>query len=126
MPGMRRSSNEALTLTLERCGRRWTADLAQPYDLSIPLEFGGAQPTFFTASPATATPLRSGSFVGHVLQGGSVNCAAYSLIPHCNGTHTECVGHVTAQPVSVRDTAVNHLAIAHMISVEPQAANETA
>jgi hypothetical protein len=76
-------------------GRRWRADLAAPADLAIPLQFDGAQPSFFATEPARAAPLRAGSFTGDVRQGASCNCGVYTLAPHCHGTHTECAAHVT-------------------------------
>ena len=57
--------------------------------------FNEAQPTFFGAPPPAAAVDAAGSFVGDVRHGGSCNCSIHTLAPHCNGTHTECVGHVT-------------------------------
>jgi kynurenine formamidase len=102
----------------------WTADLSSPHDLAIPLAFDGAQPNLFDAAVASATPLRSGSFVGDVKQGGSCNCSEYRLTPHCNGTHTECVGHITRQRVSVRDIYTGGLEPALLLSVAPVAAQQ--
>jgi kynurenine formamidase len=76
-------------------GRRWRADLSAPVDLAIPLQFAGAQPSFFAAEPARAAPLRAGGFTGDVRLGASCNCGVYTLAPHCHGTHTECAAHVT-------------------------------
>lgn len=100
-------------------GRRWSADLARPLDLAIPLQFDGSQPSFYDAPPATASALRSGAFVGDVLQGGSCRCSTYTLTPHCNGTHTECIGHVVREPVSLHATARDALLLARVVSVTP-------
>src|SRR5262245_39763215 len=93
------------------------ADLSRPFDLSIPLNFGGAQPSAFGAPLASASAYRSGGFVGDVALGGSCNCKAYQLIPHCNGTHTECVGHITRQAVNVNAIARGGLEPALLLSV---------
>jgi len=90
-------------LTLETPEGVWHANADRVHDLSIPLRFDSEQPNHFGAPPASATSLRGGDFVGDVAAGGSCNCARYHLTPHCNGTHTECVGHVTRQRVSIRD-----------------------
>jgi arylformamidase len=103
----------------------WSADLSSPRDLAIPLVFDGAQPNLFEAAAATATPLRSGSFIGDVSRGGSCNCSEYRLTPHCNGTHTECVGHITRQHLSVRDIYKGGLEPALLLSVAPVAAQES-
>ncbi len=100
-------------------GRRWRADLSRSLDLAIPLEFDGRQPSFYDAPPATATALRSGIFVGDVLQGGSCRCSTYTFTPHCNGTHTECIGHVVREPVSLHATARDALMLARVVSVTP-------
>lgn len=103
----------------------WLVETEPAHDLSIPLEFDGAQPTFFGAPAATATPLAAGSFIGDVRQGGSCNCASYSLTPHCRGTHTECVGHITLERMSVRDAARAPLYPAVLLSVSAIDASST-
>jgi hypothetical protein len=111
-------------LLLESGGRRFRADLGRAIDISIPLDFNGSQPSHFGAPAATAAALRSGGFVGDVRAGGSCNCEEYRLTPHCNGTHTECVGHVTQERVSVQKL-VKGPEIALLLSVEPVSASQT-
>ena len=105
-------------------GRRWRA-AARAHDLSIPLAFNEVQPSFFGADRAAGKPLAAGGFVGDVRRGGSCNCFTYSLTPHCNGTHTECIGHVVEERVSVRDVATDHLTPALLASTAPLAASAT-
>jgi kynurenine formamidase len=102
--------------TVEIAGRRWRVG-ADGHDISIPLTFNAAQPTFFGAPPAAADAVVAGSFVGDVRRGGSCNCSSHTLTPHCNGTHTECIGHVTAERLSVRDHSADHFSPALLISV---------
>ncbi|MGH8495144.1 MAG: cyclase family protein [Gammaproteobacteria bacterium] len=99
-------------------GFGYRADISQPIDISIPLAFGGPQPNHFGAPPATAEPLEGGGFIGDTRRGGSCNAEAYRLVPHCNGTHTECVGHVTDDRISIRDTANSAFVAARLISVK--------
>lgn len=119
-----RSSQAALVV--ETAGRRWLADATHAVDLSIPLRFDGAQPNAFGAAAARGQALEAGAFVGDVRHGGSCNCSSYSLTPHCNGTHTECVGHITRERISVRDIAVDHFVPALLLSVTPEACEATA
>ena len=114
----------AAALSLEIADRTWRV-LLPGHDLSIPLRFDAAQPNFFGVPPATADVVRAGSFVGDVRQGGSCNCATYTVTPHCNGTHTECVGHVTAEPDSVRDRITAALMPALLVTVVPTLASTT-
>jgi kynurenine formamidase len=104
--------------TVEIAGRRWQVG-SEGHDLSIPLAFDAPQPTFFGAPPAGATPVVAGSFVGDVQRGGSCNCSSHTLTPHCNGTHTECVGHVTNERLSVRDYSDAHFTAALLVSIGP-------
>jgi kynurenine formamidase len=101
-------------------GRRWRADVTAPADLAIVLEFNGAQPSFFVATPASSEPLRIGGFTGSVANGASCNCAVHSLAPHCHGTHTECVGHVTRSPVTVASLTPVPPCVALVVSVRPE------
>ncbi len=105
-------------LTVEIAGRRWRVG-GSGRDLSIPLAFDAPQPTFFGAPAATGAVVAAGSFVGDVRRGGSCNCSSYTVTPHCNGTHTECVGHVTAERLSVRDLSGEHFSAALLVSVGP-------
>ena len=120
---MRDSSPAASALTVEIAGRRWHV-APDGHDISIPLRFNEAQPTFFGAAAASAQPITAGSFVGDVRHGGSCNCCVHTLTPHCNGTHTECVGHITEERLSVRDLAIRHLSAALLLSVTPEASAE--
>ncbi len=107
-------------------GRRWRADVNAPADLAIVLEFDGAQPSFFVATPASSEPLRLGGFTGSVASGASCNCAVHSLAPHCHGTHTECVGHVTRRPVTIASLTPVAPAVALVVSVRPELLGERA
>lgn len=82
-------------------------------DLSIPLSFDGPQPNAFGVGTATARSL------GDTRLGSSVNFDQITLVPHCNGTHTECVGHITDQRISVRGCLTDVLMRAVLISVAP-------
>ncbi|MGH8265634.1 MAG: cyclase family protein [Steroidobacterales bacterium] len=113
----------AITLTLG--AEEFKADLARPADISVALEFGGAQPSYFDAPAARAAALHVEGFVGDTREGGSCNCSEYTLIAHCNGTHTECVGHVTDDRVSVRDALRPGLHLALLMSVKPESADVT-
>jgi kynurenine formamidase len=111
-------------LLVDVAGQRWRV-AAAGHDLSLPLTFDGAQPTFFGAAAASARPLVAGSFKGDVREGSSCNCASYSLTPHCNGTHTECIGHVTSERISVRDIAAHGPQPALLVTVHPVVADAT-
>jgi arylformamidase len=103
----------------EHRGRRLVADLADPLPIGIPLDFGGPQPGFHGAPAAASAALRTGHFVGDTREGGSCNCEQLVLVPHCNGTHTECVGHVTDERISITDVLRGGMHLALLLSVRP-------
>lgn len=118
-------SSFTVPITVEIDGRSWRT-LPIQYDLSIPLAFDSAQPVFFGVEAARETPVSVGSFTGDVREGGSCNCATYTITPHCNGTHTECVGHITRQRLSVRDALRSPIHVALLVTVDPTSARDTA
>lgn len=97
--------------------------LAFSIDISIPLRFNGPQPNAYGVEPATSKACESGDMVGDTRRGGSVNFEKYTLIPHCNGTHTECVGHITKERISVRDCLKDVVIPAVLVSVIPSPTN---
>lgn len=84
-------------------------------DLSIPLDFRGPQPNAFGVDAATASAL------GDTRHGASVNFEQYTFIPHCNGTHTECVGHITDERISLRSCLRDVITTALLATVKPTA-----
>ncbi len=117
-----------MNLSVQIDGRVFTIDASKALDISIPLHFNGAQPNAYGVRRASAKPCEAGSLVGDTRRGGSVNFEQYEFIAHCNGTHTECVGHITHERISVRDCLTDAFLLASLISVEPEKAarsNET-
>ncbi|MFM9905510.1 MAG: cyclase family protein [Pyrinomonadaceae bacterium] len=95
-------------------------ELSDPIDISIPLCFDGPQPNAYGVEEATSKACVAGDIVGDTRRGGSVNFERYIFIPHCNGTHTECVGHITDERISVSDCLRDVLVAAVLVSVEPE------
>lgn len=104
---------------IEHDGRRLVADLADPLPIAVPLDFDGPQPAFHDAAPATSKALRGTGFTGDTREGGSCNCEQVTLVPHCNGTHTECVGHLTDDRISISETLRGGMHLALLLSVQP-------
>ncbi len=99
-------------------GRCWRGEAAA-VDLAIPLDFRGVQPRFFAAEPATAQPLQAGDFSGEVRRGASCNCSVHTLAPHCHGTHTECVGHLTDDGHTLADHPAEPVRLALLLTLPP-------
>lgn len=89
-------------------------------DISIPLNFGGEQPNAYGVEPARSEPYQAGELIGDTRRGGSCNFEQYTFIPHCNGTHTECVGHITDERISVLDCLTDVFISAVLVSLTPE------
>ena len=90
-------------VTVQINGKNACVDLDNFIDISIPLQFNGPQPNAYGVDAASAEAWKAGDIVGDTRLGGSCNFEKYTLIPHCNGTHTECVGHITHERISVTE-----------------------
>jgi len=100
-------------------GRQVEVDLARPIEIARVLNFDASQPRHFGAPAATTEPFAVPGFSGSVATGASCNCNVITLIPHCNGTHTECVGHLTAERIDAHRVAPKGLVPAVLITVDP-------
>jgi len=86
-----------MKITVQHKKETYTSNLSKPLDISIPL--GHAR--CFYAPPVVTQPYKSGDFIGSVKKGAPVNFYNVELNPHGNGTHTECLGHITKKQESV-------------------------
>ena len=109
-----------MRINIEWRNKKYTADLDQPSDISIPLRSGDNNPNAYGIQQPLFEPFASGGFVGSVSQGGSVNCENLLLNAHGNGTHTECVGHISKERITINQSLKQFFSIAQLISVEPE------
>src|SRR6202048_906202 len=103
-------------------GRELSIDVSRPVMLAVALDFAGPQPRHFGAPRASSQPFEAAGFKGSVAQGASCNCELITLIPHCNGTHTECVGHLTRERLDAYRGAPAGLLPALLLSVSVERA----
>jgi arylformamidase len=97
-----------------------SADLNQPIDISIPLKEGMETVNCFWATYMDVAPVRMGSFVGSTQEGGNVNFKTVKFTPHGNGTHTECVGHISKEVYTINQSLKQFHFASQLISVYPQ------
>jgi arylformamidase len=102
--------------------RNFQADLSQPLDISLPIRQGHqVNPTCYWAEDVKFETIVSGTFVGSVKEGGSVNYQKLTITPHGNGTHTECYGHISADPSATINQSLKQFHfLAEVISISPQ------
>ena len=97
--------------------RNYLADLSQPLNLTLGFGPDFENPNAFHINYPTVEPIRVGSFVGSVKEGGSANCEIVTYCAHGNGTHTEGVGHIAEERISVHEVLTKHFFTAQMITV---------
>jgi len=122
-----RDGAEGLNARISVGNREVSIDLSNPVSLAIELRFSvqSGQPRHFGAPPASSRAFAVPGFSGSVEHGASCNCETLTLIPHCNGTHTECVGHLTREPADAYSIAPFGLLPTLLVSVEPSAAGDS-
>jgi kynurenine formamidase len=64
------------------------------HSISIKQAFDSNQPNIYNVPFASRVAYKDEDFIGDVLQGGVCNFDLLTLVPHCNGTHTESIGHI--------------------------------
>ncbi|MEM7102140.1 MAG: cyclase family protein [Bacteroidota bacterium] len=106
-----------IKLTLD--GNEYTCDLSNPLDISIPVRDGLQNVNCFYAPPVEFSPVLAGNFIGDTRQGGVVNFFNIKINPHGNGTHTECVGHITKERYYINECLDRYIFPATVISVWP-------
>ena len=95
-------------------------DFSKGMDISIPLLFNGDQPNTYNVDKAVSKAYEDGQFIGDTRKGGPCNFETYNFTPHCNGTHTECIGHITKERVSILDSLQEEMILSVLITVEPK------
>lgn len=104
--------------TIQIDKKNYSVDFSKPIDLSIPLRQGESVNAFHIPF-ARFEPIRVGGFVGSVQEGGSANCENLFLNAHGNGTHTECVGHISKDRITINQCLKQFVFVAKLVSIEP-------
>ncbi len=94
-------------------GQNYQCDLAKPLDISIPV----GQVKCFYSTDFKVSPYVAGDFIGSVKNGAPVNFFDVQMNPHGNGTHTECLGHITSKQEFINDQLKQFHFFAQVISV---------
>lgn len=105
--------------TISHKGETYKVDLSHPMSIAIPLQHQQGVRAWYVDFPKIE-PVITENWIGEVSRGGSVNFKNIFFNPHGNGTHTECVGHITPENISVFQTLKNYFFKAKLISVLPE------
>ena len=99
--------------------KKYKVDFSKGIGISIPLNFNGEQPNTYGVDWASSQPYQDGQFIGDTRKGGPCNFATYSFTPHCNGTHTECIGHITNERIDILSSLNEEMIPSTLISIAP-------
>ncbi len=95
-------------------------DLSKPLDISIAIGSPNQQVLAWYTKNPKIEPVKNNDWVGSVEQGACVNFNNIFFNPHAHGTHTECVGHITKQAVSINACLKQFFFITELITVAPE------
>ncbi|MGY5847880.1 cyclase family protein [Salegentibacter sp. HM20] len=100
--------------------KTYTIDLSKPLDISLGLRGDAKNPIAWYLGSPVIEPVKDGDFIGKVSEGSAVNFNNVQFNPHAHATHTECVGHITREFLSINQTLKNFFFTAKVISVTPE------
>lgn len=104
-------------------GKDYRIDLYKPIDISMPLSTDIHSASAWYVKPMLLEPVVMGDWIGDVVKGGSVNFRTVTFNPHGNGTHTECVGHISKEFVTINRCLKQFMFLAEVITVLPKQIN---
>jgi arylformamidase len=100
--------------------KEYQIDLSKPLDISIPLRAGNNNPTAWYVAPPSFEPVMENGFIGDVNKGGVVNFRNIFFNPHGNGTHTECVGHISKEAYTINQCLTEFFFLSNLVSITPE------
>jgi len=99
-------------------GKNYKCNLNEPLDISIPLHPEG--PRAWYVEKMKYEPIMNERFTGSVKLGGDVNFRNVFFNPHGHGTHTETVGHIDEEIVSINRTLKNFFFPCRLLTIDPK------
>ncbi len=108
-----------MQMTITTAHGAFEVDLGCPIDLSLPLLSGLETVNCFWAPEVEYSPVVAGNFIGDTRQGGAVNFFNVRFNPHGNGTHTECVGHISLERYVLHQSLRDAHFLARLVSIYP-------
>ncbi len=108
-----------MKITIEYNHNTYRVDTSKPIGISTTISSGGSSPNAYFLPAPDIKPFAGENFVLTVESGAPVNCETLLLAPHGNGTHAECVGHISKERVFIADVMKEFLFVAHVVTVTP-------
>lgn len=95
------------------------ADLSNPTDIGITPSLKN-NVNCFHAPELSVSPFTSEDFIGDTRFGSPVNFMNIQCNPHGNGTHTECVGHISEERIHLSDCMRDFHFVSFLTSLTPE------
>jgi len=92
-----------MRVELDISGQRLEFLRQEAIHIGVPISFEDERPAAFGVPISTRKKISNDSFVGDTAKGGSCNVEQIYIIPHCHGTHTESIGHVVNDQITIDD-----------------------
>ena len=108
-----------MTTEIQYKEKTYRVDLSKPIDISIPLRADKINVTAWYVDVPKFEPVMANGFVGDVNLGGAVNFRNIFFNPHGNGTHTECVGHISKEKHTINKCLKEFFFLARVVSIKP-------
>jgi kynurenine formamidase len=106
--------------TIHHHHKLFRIDFSKPKDISICIKDGEENPNAFHAPNVKISPVIVDDFIGDIDQGGVVNFKNIKINPHGNGTHTECVGHISKETYTINQCLKEYMFVAKLITITPE------
>jgi len=100
--------------------KNYIINLNAGVDISLSIQQAKDAASAWYCSPPDISPVMTEHFVGSVQKGGAVNFNNIAFNPHGNGTHTECVGHISKEFYSINQLLKRSFFLAQLITIEPK------
>lgn len=113
-------------MTIELNGQSYALDHSQPIDLSLPIRADADGASAWYCPSPRIEPVMTEQFTGSVNLGGAVNFKNVFFNPHGNGTHTECVGHISKEFYSINQCLNTYVFLAAVATLAPEQRGEDA
>ena len=106
--------------TIKHNTKNYTINLLNPLDISIPIHGDPTNVNAWYIDHPKIVPHKGNDFIGKVSEGGTTNFNTIWFNPHAHGTHTECVGHITAEFHNVNQCFDKFFFMAEVITIAPE------
>lgn len=106
--------------TIQYNSNKYQIDLSKPIDISIPLKASKQNVNAWYLEEPKIEPVKVEKWIASVKEGASVNFNNIEFNPHAHGTHTECVGHITEEFLSINKSLKQFFFLTEVITVAPE------